>query len=151
MWYGLDLLVHTARKEWPWKQKQNRLSKTFSDCVTVGDEALALQIIKLCGKVYVEFRNKKAAGDNIKISRGRKKGEDMADMALTTKYGVYDSMRNMVKRIRTKNPNDELGWNGYLSDQMNIINSTAAIGSMNGRKDDGLIGQDVFQEMDIEI
>ena len=75
----------------------------------------------------------------------------MADMVLMTKYDVYDSMRKMVKRSRTKNPNDELGWHGYLSDQMNIIKSTAAIGSMNGRKDDGLIGQDVFQVMDIEI
>ena len=145
------MMVHTAGKEWPWKQKQNRLSRTFANCVTIGDEALALQIIKLRGKVYVEFRNKKAAGDNVKISRGRKKGEEMVDMALTTKYGVYDSMRNMVKRIRTKNPNDELGWNGYLSDQMNIINSTAAIGKKKGRHDEDLIGQDLIEEMDIEI
>jgi hypothetical protein len=144
-------MVHTARKDWPWKNKHNRLSKTFSECVTVGDEALALQIIKLRGKVYVEFRDKKAAGVDVKLSRGRKKAHEAAQMALTTKFGVYKKMRDLVKRIRTKNPNDELGWDEYLMDQMNLINSTTVDKSVNGRKESEIIGQDEYQDMDIEL
>ena len=65
VWYGLDLMVHVSRKELAWKQKGHRISKKFADCVTIGDEALALQIIALRGRSYVELKLKRREGEEV--------------------------------------------------------------------------------------
>ena len=65
-------------------------------------------------------------------SRTEKNDDDeMAHAALTTKFGIYMAMRDMVARIRAKHPNDELGWDNYLGDQesMNAIGTRDGIGS----------------------
>jgi hypothetical protein len=150
LWYGLNLMVDISRKDWPWKNKQIRLIQTFSNSVTVGDEALVLQIIKLRGKVYVELRDKKAAGGDVKLVKGRKRACETSQTALSAKFAVYKRMRDMVKRIRTKNPNDEFGWDGYLMDQMNLMNYSVSVDrSVEGGTVREKLEPHEYQDMDI--
>lgn len=147
-WYGLELMVQTARKDWPWKSKQNRLCRRFSDCVTVGDEALALQIISLRGKMYVKQRDQKEQGVEVKVGRGRKKaesGEDTAYKALTARFDVYRAMRGLVSQIRVR----ELGWDAHLMAQVALGGVTMAneFAGASGF----LINQDEDQMIDIDL
>jgi hypothetical protein len=54
VWYGLELMVEVSRKEWAWRKLINRTTKLFTDCVVVGDEALALQVISLSSSISTE-------------------------------------------------------------------------------------------------
>ena len=152
-WYGLELMVYTARKDWPWKSKQNRISKRFSECVTIGDEALALQIIILRGKMYVTQRNKEALGVEVKVGRGRKKaesGEEASYAALTSCFDVYKAMRGLVTQIRDRTKS-ELGWEAHLMDHVVLGGVTVTIASAVAGGTSGLINQDEDQVVDIDI
>ena len=90
----------------------------------------------------------------MKVGRGRKKadnGNAAANAALTARFDVYKAMRELIKRIRLRSPNDDLGWDAYLSDQMVLSGVTGGGSSSNARFESGLISQDDIQEMDIEI
>ena len=154
VWYGLELMVDTARKDWPWKNVQNRLCKRFSENVTIGDEALALQIISLRGKMYVVQLNRIAEGQNVKVGRGRKKaesGEDAAYTALTARFDVYKAMRGLVKQIRKRTESDEFGWEAHLMDRMVLSGVTMATQSGANGGPSGLINQFEDQDVDIDI
>jgi hypothetical protein len=153
-WYGLELMVYTARKDWPWKSKLNRISKRFSECVSIGDEALALQIIILRGKMYVTQRNKEALGVEVKVGRCRKKaesGEEESYAALTSRFDVFKAMRGLVAQIRERTKGDELGWEAHLMDQMVLRGVTVTLASAVAGGTSGLINQDEDQVCDFNI
>jgi hypothetical protein len=72
VWYGLEMMVAVARKDWTWHKRINRKTRLFSDCVVVGDEALALQIISMRGHKYIKERDE-AETEERGITRRKKK------------------------------------------------------------------------------
>jgi hypothetical protein len=121
VWYGLELMVGVSRKEWAWRKLINRTTKLFTDCVVVGDEALALQVISLRAEMYIKEREEKNANADVgetKKKRGRKsyvEGDD-STMVLTERMGIFLRMRNDIIKIRRAAPNDDFGWDRFLRD-----------------------------------
>jgi hypothetical protein len=116
VWYGLSLMVNVCRKEWLWHKCETRKTRLMGECVVVGDEALALQIIWMRGESYFSLKLKQECGEDIRSRRGRKtfvKG-DISTQALTERIDLYVKMRGDVTKIRKTTPNDELGWDRYL-------------------------------------
>jgi hypothetical protein len=116
VWYGLSLMVNVCRKEWIWHKGETRKTRLMGECVVVGDEALALQIICMRGASYFDFKLKRQSGEDIRSRRGRKtfvKGE-ISTQALTERIDLYVKMRGDVAKIRKATPNDEFGWDRYL-------------------------------------
>jgi hypothetical protein len=118
VWYGLTLMVEVSRKEWAWHKRENRVTKHMSECVVVGDEALALQVVLMRGNMYFSIKVRKQEGESMSMKRGRRAfvEGDVATEVLTERLDIYERMRGDVGRIRKASPNDEYGWERYLRD-----------------------------------
>ena len=98
-WYGLDLMMAVSRSGWPWGLKSTPSEKLMHDCVSEGDEALALQVLNLRGDYY-----KKLYKEGMKQQRGRKKRHKGKEFcALQEKISIYAQMHAAVKGIRQAN------------------------------------------------
>jgi hypothetical protein len=91
----------------------------FSECVVVGDEALALQVIAMRGEMYIreqEERSKMEGYQLLKRKRGRKSyvNGDESTRALTERISTFLRMRSDVVKIRHGANRDELEWDRYL-------------------------------------
>jgi hypothetical protein len=137
-WYGLEMMVAVARKDWTWYKRLNRKTRLFSDCVVVGDEALALQIISMRGDKYIKDRNEAETAEEgrTKKKRGRKTAidGDESTKVLTKGMDLFLKLRNDVLKIRSATRNDELGWEKYLREiELNELpGSTSSNGSEKG-------------------
>ena len=125
-WYGLDLMSNCSRITWDWGVKANRDTKLFSDCVLVGDEALALQVLHLRGKYYQKLyeERKRVGRKNFKQPKGRKKAVEQDDKefeATQKELGLYRKLYEQVKEIRAANNDgddtDKFGWGKYLREK----------------------------------
>lgn len=119
-WYALTLMTATARKDWKWKNEDKRTEEMFCDCVTVGDEALALSVLELKGEEYMEEKVRRRSNEYVKGKRGRRKkdSEGKKDDGLNHKVSAYLKHRESVLAMRNADPEDNLGWNGYIRTQV---------------------------------
>jgi hypothetical protein len=94
VWYGLTLLVEVSRKEWKWHKRENRVTKIMSECVVIGDEALALQILMMRGGRYYKLKMRKEEGERLSLKRGRRAfvEGDMTTEVLTERLDLYERM-----------------------------------------------------------
>ena len=74
-WYAIELMATVARKQWDWNNAEKRRTQLMRDCVWIGDEALACQVLELRGQGYMEERKKANSGELVKWKAGRKKGK----------------------------------------------------------------------------
>lgn len=56
LWYALTLLPKVSHRSWSWNDKLVRRSASLHRCVSVSDEALALQVLDLRGEGYLELK-----------------------------------------------------------------------------------------------
>ena len=117
-WYALEMLASVSRKQWEWNSQEKRRTKLLRDCVWIGDEALACQVLEVRGKAYMQERHKVKAGEVEKKKAGRKKGNINPEECLKKKIGVFFEYRQMIAEIRqAENENgvgDKFGWNEYI-------------------------------------
>ena len=125
-WYGLNTLAKAARKDWPWWDETAHTRDWMVDCVSVSDEALALQVLHLRGDAYVLMKGKhqlemaKPEEQRAKQKGGRKKrtvprGDKPGSQAtLCETVDMYVSYHGMVKDARRADPEDDLGWYKFL-------------------------------------
>ena len=117
------------------------------DCVSVSDEALALQVLYLRGDEYVRTKNKKkvvtnenekTASEVPKGKGGRKKrtlprGEQPDyETTLCETVNMYIDYHHKVRAARMADPEDDLGWNEYLKNT--AIANTLSGASKSGKK-----------------
>ena len=109
-WYGLVLMENVSRQGWAWKDVENRRNKLFYECVSEGDEALALQVLVLRGNYYKkQWQKRKDAkedGEDFKEKRGRKKIDDQEGeefVALQEKIDIFGDMHKLCYKVRVAN------------------------------------------------
>jgi hypothetical protein len=137
VWYGLSLMVNVCRKEWLWHKSETRKTRLMGECVVIGDEALALQIVSMRGGSYFDLKLKQQCGEDIRSRRGRKtfvKG-DVSTQALTERIDLYVKMRCDVSKIRKATPNDEYGWDRYLREvELEQLNGCTSESGASGKR-----------------
>ena len=117
-WYGIELMTTVARKQWDWHSAEKRRTHLLRDCVWIGDEALACQVLELRGQGYMEERKKANSGETIKRKAGRKKGKIKPEECLKKNIELYFEYRQLISDIRkveqNEETNDKFGWNEYI-------------------------------------
>jgi hypothetical protein len=61
-WYGLDVMTAVSRRDWKWSKRSAQLNMLFTECVTEGDEAMAIQILDLRGEMFLAQAKLKKRG-----------------------------------------------------------------------------------------
>ena len=115
-WYALVLLVKVSRSNWAWKQPDNRKSKHICECVSIGDEALVLTVLKLRAQDYFELREQKLLQVAPPKGRGRQRGtQPDPEKNLWENIDLYFDFREKITAIRTSEAlDDKYGWNQYI-------------------------------------
>ena len=122
VWYGLTLLPKVSHKNWKWKDASIRETVRMYDCVSISDEALAMQVLDLRGSRYMEMRSQKKNGTPPVF--GRKSGNtdkggtgavNTSLMSMTENVARFVEFYGVVKAIKEEQKNDALGWCSYLT------------------------------------
>lgn len=137
-WYALDLLVKVSRSSWDWKQADMRNSKYLSKCVSVGDEAIVLTVLKLRAQDYFDSRSVNHVTPPKRGGRGRQRGmKPDPEKGLIENFDKYLEFRQVVESIRrAEGSDDTFGWNKYICDESNkeTIGSTISKRSRKKRR-----------------
>ena len=114
VWFGLVCLEKASHKHWQWSEKSVRGNLLMNKCVSVSDEALALQILNVRGEGYVNAKKMKDAGET-KVGGGMRG----RDKNLVHNVKLFCWYFEKVAEIRDSpgDNQDGRGWYSYLRDK----------------------------------
>ena len=116
VWYGLTLLPKVSHKNWRWSDKGVRETVRMYDVVSISDEALAMQVLKLRGARYMDMRSKKKQGISTTNKKGGQSGTADASLkSMTENVACFVEYYNVVKATKDAQKDDSLGWCAYLT------------------------------------
>lgn len=114
VWFGLVCLEKASHKTWEWSHKDVRGNKLMNECVSVSDEALALQTLNVRGEGYVKAKKMKEAG--VTSVGGGMRGRDKN---LVNNVNLFCWYFEKVAEVRDApgDKDDGRGWYSYLRDK----------------------------------
>ena len=119
VWFGLVCLEKASHKIWEWSDKTVRAKVLMNKCVSISDEALALQTLNVRGEGYVEAKKMKEAGERNSVGGGMRGKEKnlLRDVNLFCWY--FEKVAEIRESPGDKD--DGRGWYSYLREKQLLL------------------------------